>query len=355
MKNKNNKSSSNQETEHIKLDEILKSLFTVSNKVLLDMMNTLFHEDYKIEETLITVGNNEFITSKYDVLRGDLFLELNSEKNQAYHIEFQTKNDKTMIIRMFEYDFFKAKENYQRNKEKYDTDEIIFYMPKSIVMYIEENNKISNQINMKIVFPDKQEVIYKVPVMKCWEYTTQEMVKEKLYPLLPLQLFKLRKNLIKLNREKQKNKDKINTQIMEVMETARTTAEEITKLQENKKIKPEDMHTILLAIDNLFQYLNNNYGNDTKLNEEVNIMTKTLYDPVVEAKGRKEGKEEGREEGRNEGRKEGSKGIISMGIRFKLTKDEILNELKINLNINDKKAKEYLDDYYMENKELNAE
>ena len=340
MKKKENPNKSpKQKTEHIKLDEILKSLFTVSNKVLINMMNTLFHENYKIDETSITIVNNEFITSKYDILRGDLFLELNSEKNQVYHIEFQTKNDKTMIIRMFEYDFFKAKENYQRRKSKENTEKIVFYMPKSIVMYIEENNNISNHIDMEVVFPDEQEVIYKVPVMKCWEYSTQKMVKNKLYPLLPLQLFNLRKELIKLNKEKTKNKDKITKQMKKVMKIAKQTTKEIAKLEENKEIKSEDMHTILLATSNLFQYLNNNYGNDMKLNEEVDIMTKTLYDPVVEARGIKIGEKIGE-----------ARGIISTCIEFKLEKDEIINKLKANLNIDDKKANKYLNDYYKENK-----
>ena len=64
--------------------------------------------------------------------------------------------------------------------------------------------------------------------------------------------------------------------MQKVMQRAKQTAEEIAKLEENKEIKPEDMHTILLAINNLFQYLNNRYENDTKLNKKVDIMTKTL-------------------------------------------------------------------------------
>ena len=39
---------------------------------------------------------------------------------------------------------------------------------------------------------------------------------------------------------------------------------------------------MLLAINNLIEYLNRNYLNDDRLEEEVNIMTKTLYDPVIQ-------------------------------------------------------------------------
>ncbi|WP_430828744.1 hypothetical protein [Clostridium ihumii] len=46
---------------------------------------------------------------------------------------------------------------------------------------------------------------------------------------------------------------------------------------------------MLLAIQNLVEYLNRNYFNDEKIEEEVITMTKTLYDPEVEKKGIEKG------------------------------------------------------------------
>ena len=42
---------------------------------------------------------------------------------------------------------------------------------------------------------------------------------------------------------------------------------------------------IILAIQNLIEYLNRNYISDKNLEEEVSIMTKSLYDPEVEKRG----------------------------------------------------------------------
>lgn len=39
---------------------------------------------------------------------------------------------------------------------------------------------------------------------------------------------------------------------------------------------------IILAIQNLIEYLNRNYISDKNLEEEVSIMTKSLYNPEVE-------------------------------------------------------------------------
>ena len=101
----------NTEDQSVKLDEILKSLFVVSKKVLITMMNSLFKEDFDEGMTEITFENNEFVSDEYDIIRGDLFLKISqNNKPYHYHIELQTKNDSTMVIRMFEYGFKKAKE-----------------------------------------------------------------------------------------------------------------------------------------------------------------------------------------------------------------------------------------------------
>ena len=54
---------------------------------------------------------------------------------------------------------------------------------------------------------------------------------------------------------------------------------------------------MLLAIQNLIEYLNRNYIDDENLEKEVNIMTKSLYDPEVEKKGIEKGIEQGMKQG----------------------------------------------------------
>lgn len=278
----------------VKLDEVLKSLFNVSKKVLIEMMNSLFHENYDIDSTEITFENNEFVTEDYDIIRGDLFLKIsNDNKPYHYHIELQTKNDKTMVIRMFEYGFKKAKE-LSRCEDSSD-DETIIYIPKQLVMFIEENRNIKDELKMKLVFPDGQIVNYKVPVLKCWEYDDKRFIEEKMYPLLPLQIFKLRYEMDSIKRRSNGDKNKLNEAILNAKELAQIVANESKFLYDEKKIDGEDLHKILLAIGNLFEYLNDKYGDDKKLNEEVMNMTKTLYDPEVEKRGIEKGIEKGEE------------------------------------------------------------
>ena len=70
--------------ERVKLDEILKSLFAISKKVLITMMNSLFKEDFDVKMVEITYENSEFVSDDYDIIRGDLFLKV-SKGNKPYH------------------------------------------------------------------------------------------------------------------------------------------------------------------------------------------------------------------------------------------------------------------------------
>ena len=77
---------------------------------------------------------------------------------------------------------------------------------------------------------------------------------------------------------------------------AETLAIESKELFDKDEILGEDFHSMLLAIQNLIEYLNRNYIDDENLEKEVNIMTKSLYDPEVEKKGIEKGIEKNQAE-----------------------------------------------------------
>lgn len=280
----------------MKLDEVLKFLFSTSNKVLVKLLNGIFDEKFDVDEVELTVSNNEFVEDDLGILRGDMFFDiLNKNHNKAsYHIEFQTKNDNTMVIRMFEYGFKKGKEQL-KNSKKFKEEIKTIYFPKQKVIFFEENKSIKNQLKLKIIFPDEQEIIYTVDVIKYWEYTDKELKEKKMYPLMPLQLFNLRKEL-----EKAHNKNDLK-KIKELSQKAKNLAEKLAKesakLFEEDEILGEDFHKMLLAIQNLIEYLNRNYMKDENIENEVNKMTKTLYDPEVEKRGIEKGIKQGIEQG----------------------------------------------------------
>ncbi|MGL5066472.1 MAG: hypothetical protein ACRC6T_01405 [Sarcina sp.] len=299
----------NDKKESVKLDQVLKFLFNTSNKVLVNLLNGLFEESFDENEVNITVSNNEYIEESLDVLRGDMFYTAldnqNSDKKASYHIEFQTKNDSTMVVRTFEYGFRKARD------EAKDCDGIkTVYFPKQKVIFFEENSNIEESLKLKIVFPDESVHMYEAGVMKYWEYSKEEILEKKMYPLVPLQLFNLRKDLKKL--EAKNDKEGIKRISKEAKELARSLAYTSSELFNNKEIYGEDFHRMLLGVQNLIEYLNRVYFKDKNIEDEVVTMTKTLYDPEVEKKGLEKGLEKGIEKGIEEGKLEVAKNLLDV-------------------------------------------
>lgn len=250
------------------------------------LLNSIFDENFNEDEVSVTITNSEFVEDTLEILRGDMFFKIFHKPNEDlkknkmnYHLEFQTKNDNTMVIRMFEYGFRKGKENANEGEENIKR----LYFPKQKVIFFEENKNIEDSLKLIIVFENDREFLYEVDVMKYWEYSDEDLIKKKMYPLIPLQLFNLRKSL-----HLAKKKNDINT-IKELSIVARNLATKLAneskELFEQDEILGEDFHSMLLAIQNLIEYLNRNYIYDENLEKEVSTMTKSLYDPEVEKKG----------------------------------------------------------------------
>lgn len=291
----------------ISLDEVMKSLFSVSKKPLIHLINGLFNEDYNPDNVEIKPINGEFPKENFDcennmfnlsIIRGDFCIDIVDKSNNSeykYHVEFQTKNDTTMIIRMFEYGFNHAKQQ-SNSEDEYDT----IYFPRQHVIFVEENREIKDVLKLKVVFPDGQIVKYTVPVTQYWKYNSQDLVDRGMYVLIPLQLFKLRKSLESIKgRKKTTDSEKtalLNEKAREAVQLAYEVSHLASSLLKEDLIIGLDLDKILSAVENLIAYLNRNYLYNSEIESEVRTMTKSLYDPVVEKQGIEKGVEKGKKE-----------------------------------------------------------
>ena len=281
----------------LQLDEIMKNMFSLSKDVLIRMLNSLFEENYEPENTEISLTNNEFVLEYrgYDIIKGDVFLRLQQaqQKPNHYHIDFQTLYDRDMIIRMFAYGLSKARELTHDGRQTQEQSKI--YIPRQLVIYMEEHREIKDKLTLTIVFPDGEEKNHDVAVMKYWQYKTADLVAKELYPLLPLQLFTLRHKLKRLKDSRGEGTEATREALDEIKVIINEVGAESQRLYDQKAITGEDYHQILLAMQNLFNYLNRKFGNIEHLNKEVGEMIKTLYDPKVAERARDEGRDAMRE------------------------------------------------------------
>ena len=281
--------------EKIKLDQMMKVLFKLSKKVMINLLNGLFNEDYDYRKVKMEYSNSEFVDDDFERLYGDVFIIIRTEnKSFSYHIEFQTLNDNSMAIRMFRYGFEKAVEQYG--------DEIgcetILYYPKQLVIFLEENKNIKNELYFRLRLPDEQEIKFKVPVMKYWEYCAEDLKDKKMYALLPLQVFKSRKSIKAIYdnagiRHEEKAR-LINNEFEKLIVVIKSTLGIVGELYSSSEIIGSDLEKILRVLTNITEYLYKKYGEYTNVSKEVENMVTTLYNPAIKEEGIREGIEKGR-------------------------------------------------------------
>lgn len=293
--------------ENIKLDEILKMLFSVSKSLTIKIVNYFFNEhfdenqDYKIEFT-----NTESTNVNLEQLRADFFIKIG--KVPSFHFEFQLSHTKGMVLRMFEYGYREALK-YAEEEKGIKT----LHFPKQAVLYLEKGKSIPDELKLKLVFPitekGEQSIIYKTIVKKAWEIDKEEKIDKGLYSLLPLEIFKLRK---KVEKTKTADKEKFSRLSKQILNATIEIIDTATAFINEEKITEEDYTKIIESTTYLFEYFSRNYA-DLKLSKEVSEVEEYIY-----TRGKREGKEEGIKEGIKKGREETAINMIKNGLSVEL-------------------------------------
>ncbi len=136
--------------EPIRLDHIMRTLFRLSKRTVVRLINGLFHESFRVEEVKLRYANSRFITDRLGTVEGDAFLTVEVEVSgiqKEFHVEFQTLNDSAMAVRMFEYGFRHALEHY-RSASTAQTETIDLFFPRQLVIFLEENERIGETVEL---------------------------------------------------------------------------------------------------------------------------------------------------------------------------------------------------------------
>lgn len=316
--------SDRQAREQLKLDQIFRVLFKLSKKVTVQLINGLFNESFISREVTIHYSNGEFINDDYGRIVGDMFITVETKQGKfTYHIEFQTLNDESMVIRMFRYGFEKAVEEVQASGTLagHLLEKTVVTFPQQLVIFLEENEAISDSLSFTLRLPDGHEVDYTVSVMKYWTYTAETLKSKHLYSLLPLLVFGSRKRMKMIyesNRSETEKSRLITEQFEQVKENIQRTVDVLGELHDKNEIYTGDLERILRVMHNITEYLYSRYGEYRLIDKEVLHMVKTLFDPRIKEEGKREGKEVGKKEGKEEGKKEVAQNLLSMGVDIKM-------------------------------------
>ena len=195
-------------------DDIFRTMAQKMPGLLIAVINDAFGTDYPSDVRFEQFRNEHY--EKNGTIITDSILRI---KDHIYHIECQSDEDSTMAIRMVEYDFSIALERAEKNQKEY-----VIQFPESCVLYLRHNSKTPDKLKATIHFPDGQEVIYKIPVIKVQNYTADDIFRKKLLFFLPFYLMRYEKERHEIAKDPERLKN-----LLEECEEIRARLESDTK------------------------------------------------------------------------------------------------------------------------------
>ena len=166
-------------------DDVFRTMIEKMPYLAVPLINEVFHTSYPQDVPIVQLRNEhqqengEIITDSCLKIGGKL-----------YHIECQSVDDTTMAIRMIEYDFSIAVENAHKQGRRYRMD-----FPKSCVLYLRSGNNTPDFLEVEMVLPDENTVLYRIPAIKLEAYTKDSIFEKNLLMLLPFYIMRYEKDI----------------------------------------------------------------------------------------------------------------------------------------------------------------
>ena len=157
-------------------DDVFRTLLTDCTELMIPVVNEIFHTDYTGKETICLL------------------------QRKRYHIECQSTEDGSMIIRMFEYDVQLALENKEMT-----ADTLTVRFPDSAIVSLRHSKNTPEVMTVKVQTPGGR-ISYTVPVLKVKRYTINELFEKKLFFLIPFHIFAYEKDFKELEENNKKLK-----------------------------------------------------------------------------------------------------------------------------------------------------
>ena len=192
-------------------DDVFRTLLTDCTELMIPVVNEIFHTHYTGKETICLLQNEHFIKmpdgseqeritdSSFEIIRKETSPELQIQRKR-YHIECQSTEDGSMIIRMFEYDVQLALENKEMT-----ADTLTVRFPDSAIVSLRHSKNTPEVMTVKVQTPGGR-ISYTVPVLKVKRYTINELFEKKLFFLIPFHIFAYEKDFKELEENKKKLK-----------------------------------------------------------------------------------------------------------------------------------------------------
>ena len=182
-------------------DDVFRTLLNDCTSLIIPVVNEVFGEHYTGDENIKFLQNEHFMNiqgmNTKEKITDSCFL-IEGKTVKRYHIECQSTTDKSMMIRMFEYDSQIALDDSEILNEK-----LILSFPNSAVIYLRHTRHTPSAMIIEIRTPGGN-ICYKIPVMKIQIYTIDAIFDKKLLFLIPFHIFCYENRLKEYDNDREK-------------------------------------------------------------------------------------------------------------------------------------------------------
>ena len=276
-------------------DDAFRVLTRKCSKILLFLLNDVFGKNYTGDEEIIYHPTDHHMTTEGELYvqnryADSAFSVIYKGKKDKYMMECQTKEDDTILVRLFEYALQEAFGSKVATKYA-----LKIKFPHLSILYLCSAQSIPDEMPILVETP-RGDFQFEVPVIKIKDYTLQKLFEKRLYFLFPFYIFRYDRKLASYN----KNSDKL-AELKQEYEMILNKLEEAYK---NHEIDGTTLVEVERMIKLVFQSKAKNYKNIIKGGNEV-MNNRPIFESASEQlldQGRREGRIEGRMEGRMEER-----------------------------------------------------
>ena len=292
-----NEETENQNTPSARIDEVAKYLFEISDPILIDFLNGVFHLHLNREHTTVISCKNEYPNTDFSLKKADIVLKIIEQSTdiEKFQVEVQLNNDSQIELRLFEYGYRIA--GVTAAKDARGVYELNF--PRQVVIFIEENRKIGDSLMFRIITPDRQRVEYQIPVIRIWDYDIHSMIKDGFFLLLPFKIFRFRKILNSLSEARSLTPEKKRLISDELMAEMQILVSEINTLAQKGMIDDKGNFILISATNELINYLNQKFLPECRNEKKVEQMFVGVTEKAMQ-KGVLQGIQQGIQQGRIE-------------------------------------------------------
>ena len=299
-------------------DDVFKTICERMPKLLIPLINEAFGKSYDDDEELIQIRNERHFAHRKIIT--DALVKI---QNQIYHIECQSFSDKTMVLRMFEYDASVALENWRLTSEGYEID-----FPHSCVVYLRNNPDDELLSTLNIRFQDGQTKRFELKTINVQSYSKDEIFQKNLLMFLPFYILRYEKSL---------PNDDDSEGLKKLLDEYRSI---VNELELALPLEKSDYYTRLVdLINRISDYVACSNENVRKGIGDIMggrvLVTRT--DRII-ARSEAKGKAEGRAEGKAEGKMDSLVSLVNDG---DITLERAAEKLQMTIPAFKEKVKEY--------------